>query len=110
MTNARIDLIQRLVENARASTAECELAEQVLRLQHDVLAHIATGNEASETLFELCRLVEKIVPHSLATVMLFDHASDCLRLAAGPSLTDECETHSLVSLPATTSVRVGPQR
>ena len=50
MTNARIDLIQTLVEKAHASATECESAEQVLRLQHDILAHIASGMEASQTL------------------------------------------------------------
>ena len=65
-------------------------AENMLRLQHDVLAMVAsTSDGLSETLDKLCELVEKLVPESMATIMLLDESDGCLRFEAGPHLTDE---------------------
>ena len=65
-------------------------AEQLVRLQHDVLANVAsTTGMLAETLDELCRLVQEIVPNALATIMLVDPNDGCLRFEAGPTLTDE---------------------
>ena len=65
-------------------------AEQIVRLQHDVLANVAsTTGLLTETLNELCRLVEEMVPGALATIMRLDPDDGCLRFEAGPSLTAE---------------------
>ncbi len=65
-------------------------AEHLLRMQHDVLAKVAsTAGYLSETLDELCRLVEEIMPGAYATIMLLDPADGQLRFEAGPRLSDE---------------------
>lgn len=65
-------------------------AESLLKLQHDVLARVAsTTEELSETLDELCRLVHQLVPNAMATVMLVDENDGMLRFEAGPGLTKE---------------------
>jgi len=65
-------------------------AEHIVRLQHRVLARVAsTCGILSETLDELCRHVEEILPGAIATVMLIDPKDGCLRFEAGPALTPE---------------------
>lgn len=67
---------------------ERKQAERILHLQHEVLAKVASTTGAlNETLDELCRLVEKLVPGCMATVMLVDESDGCLRFEAGPALT-----------------------
>ncbi len=64
--------------------------EHIVRLQHEVLAEVAsTCGDLPETLDAVCRLVEELVPDSMATVMLMDASDGCLRFEAGPGLTDE---------------------
>jgi PAS domain S-box-containing protein len=68
---------------------ERKQAEHILRLQHEVLAKVAsTSGALSETLDALCRFVEELVPDALATVMLVDPSDGNLRFEAGPGLTE----------------------
>ena len=68
---------------------EQKQAESLSRLQHDVLASVASGETQHKCLTLLCELVEDMVPHSLASVMLLDESDGCLRFEAGPRLTDK---------------------
>jgi GAF domain-containing protein len=69
---------------------ERKQTEHILRLQHEVLAKVASTSAAlSETLHALCLMVEELVPGCVATVMLVDPSDGCLRFEAGPSLTDK---------------------
>ncbi len=62
--------------------------ERILHLQQNVLAKIASAPAVlTETLNELCQLVEALVPDSMATVMLIDESDGNLRFEAGPQLT-----------------------
>lgn len=64
-------------------------AEQLVRLQHDVLAKIASTTGAlGKTLDDLCRLVQEILPDALATIMMVDPNDGFLRFEAGPALND----------------------
>ena len=73
-------------------------AEHILWLQHEVLAKVAsTAGVLGETLTEMCRLVEALVPGAMATVMLVDQADGCLRFEAGPGLTNSIR-HALEPL------------
>ena len=57
---------------------------QLARLQHDILAKVASATgELHETLNELCRLVEEMVPQSLTSIMVVDPNDGCLRFEAG---------------------------
>lgn len=65
-------------------------AEHILRLQHAVLARVAsTVGILSETLDFLCKQVEEMLPGAIASVMLIDPKDGCLRFEAGPALTAE---------------------
>jgi len=50
------------------------------------------GSAVQQQIDDLCLLAERIVPGTLATVMLLG-AEECLRLYAGPSLTQELWSH-----------------
>ena len=69
---------------------ERKQAENILRLQHDALARIAsTTGILNDTLDDLCKEVEQMVPGIFATIMLIDPADGCLRFEAAPSLLPE---------------------
>ncbi|MCA9140769.1 MAG: GAF domain-containing protein, partial [Planctomycetales bacterium] len=53
-----------------------------------ILSRIAsTISDLNETLTELCRLVQELIPQSISTIMLVDKSDGTLRFAAGPALT-----------------------
>lgn len=84
----QFDGLEYCCSSARNIT-ERKQAENILRLQHEVLAKVASPSGAlSETLDSLCAFVEELVPKSLATVMLLDPSDGKLRFEGGPGLTD----------------------
>ncbi len=67
-------------------------AEKLVELQSKVLSRIASSSDdLANTLTELCRIVEQMVPHTMASVMLIDQPDGKLRFRAGPHLTPEVE-------------------
>lgn len=61
-----------------------QLAE-VVELQRSVLESIAKGRPCATILDNLCHLIERIVPHSLASVTLYDAEGDVLTVQSAPS-------------------------
>ena len=57
----------------------------LLELQRAVLESIANGSPFASILDKLCHLIEAIVPHSLASVMLYDTDAGELKIQAAPS-------------------------
>ncbi len=64
---------------------ETDQLDNLLELQRRILESIATGLESVTILNQLCQLIEAIVPHSLASVMLLNPESGLLRVASSPS-------------------------
>ncbi|EGW55124.1 putative signaling protein [endosymbiont of Tevnia jerichonana (vent Tica)] len=64
---------------------ETDQLDNLLELQRRILESIASGLESVTILNQLCQLIEAIVPHSLASVMLLNPESGLLRVASSPS-------------------------
>ncbi|MCP3868001.1 MAG: EAL domain-containing protein [Gammaproteobacteria bacterium] len=62
---------------------------QLLHLQLTILGSIAGGCSSASIFEELCRMIETIVPDSLASVMLLNKETGQLVLQAGPSFPRE---------------------
>ncbi|RMG52441.1 MAG: GAF domain-containing protein, partial [Gammaproteobacteria bacterium] len=60
--------------------------EELLALQRSVLQQLASGADLDTILDELCRMVEGLVPGTVASIMLFDEAAQVLRVRSAPSL------------------------
>ncbi len=60
--------------------------EKLLRLKRKILEAMALNRGFGQVLDQLCQLIERMVPGSLATVMLLDGARGILTLEASPSL------------------------
>ncbi|MCP4189150.1 MAG: PAS domain S-box protein [Planctomycetaceae bacterium] len=69
--------------------SDLQVVHRILLLQHDILAQVALGVEINEILTELCCLVEKLVPQSFTSLMLYDPKADVLNLKVAPSVSDE---------------------
>ena len=65
---------------------DCRQLEELLRLQREILEAIALGTRFGEVLDKLCRLIERMVPDSAASVMLLDRTSGALNVRSAPSL------------------------
>ncbi|HEY0906558.1 MAG TPA: hypothetical protein VGE17_05105, partial [Methylophilus sp.] len=62
---------------------------QLLDLQRAILESIARGADHMEVINDICRLEERLLPNSAASVMLLDSANDCLNVYAAPSMPPE---------------------
>ncbi len=62
--------------------------EDLIRFQSSILEAIAFGQEDNEILTRICLLGEKMVPESIATIMLLD-AANRLNIHVAPSANDE---------------------
>ncbi|KRT55874.1 hypothetical protein [endosymbiont of Ridgeia piscesae] len=63
---------------------ETDQLDNLLELQRRILESITSGLESVTILNQLCQLIETIVPHSLASVMLLNPESGLLRVASSP--------------------------
>lgn len=54
----------------------------------NILEHIVSGTDISETMEVLCRDTEELDPSMRCSVLLLDHEGKCVRHAAAPSLPD----------------------
>lgn len=63
--------------------------EQILHLQQAILESVARGGEARPIIDHVCLLHERLVPGAVASVMLIDHATQCLDVYAAPSVPPE---------------------
>lgn len=72
---------------------EIEMEEygELLELQNSILEKVAGDAEQQDVLDKLCRLQEKMVPGSLASIMMLDSATKLLYVAAAPSLPKEAK-------------------
>ena len=75
-----------LPQHEAPSTAQLE---ELLALQRNVLQEIVNGSDLDELLDDLCRLVEELVPGTVASVMLYDLEANALRVRSAPSLPPE---------------------
>jgi len=62
------------------------LAETLLRGEKRLLEMIGEGAPLTAVLEELCRVFEELCEHSIASILLLDSRSTCLRHGAAPSL------------------------
>ncbi len=60
--------------------------EELLCLQREILEAMALNRRFGQVLDRLCQLIERMVPDSLATVMLLDGVQGVLNVEAAPSL------------------------
>jgi diguanylate cyclase (GGDEF)-like protein/PAS domain S-box-containing protein len=73
----------------RETEAALRASEERLRDQASILEMVATGGELTETLAELCRLVEAQVDGARSTVLLVSDDGLSLRHGAAPSFSTE---------------------
>ncbi len=59
--------------------------ERLIRLQRAILSDVTLDMAFDEVLNKLCRLIEEMVPHGMASVMRMDPSDGLLYVAAGPS-------------------------
>ncbi len=62
---------------------------QLLDLQQTLLESIALGKGFSELLDDLCKMIEVMIPDSLASVMLFNDDRQSLRFQSGPTFSEQ---------------------
>jgi len=71
----------------------CELSpaeqEQILVLQQDILEAVALGHDHMKTINQVCALEEKLLPNSVASVMLLDETGHHLDVYAAPTIPKE---------------------
>lgn len=60
--------------------------EALLKLQRKILRHIVLDKPLNDILKRLCRLIEQMIPDSVATIMLLDHSGNHLDLYTAPSI------------------------
>ena len=60
-----------------------------LRLQSTILEMIALGGDVDTILAKLCELVQEQVPHSVASLMLIDEATNSLMVRSAPGIPEE---------------------
>ncbi len=74
---------------AVSDETERKRPEELLKLQQLILEKIALKAELADTLTELCRLVERMVPGVYCSVMALDAEGKELNVLAAPQFTDE---------------------
>ena len=74
---------------SRGLRGDGEVHDSILKLQRLVLEQIAARRPADEILDQLCLLVQQVVPHGLATVMLLDPRRDRLVFRNAPGVSAE---------------------
>ena len=60
--------------------------ERILGFQQAILESIAHGHDHRKVIDDVCILAEKLLPNSVASVMLLDSAGEYLDVHAAPSL------------------------
>jgi len=60
--------------------------ENLLSLQQEILGKVAIGKQYQDTLDDLCRTAESMLPNSLASIMLFDDKKESLIIKAAPNI------------------------
>jgi PAS domain-containing protein len=63
--------------------------EKILHLQQDILMSVARGADHMETINQICRLEEQLLPNSVGSVMLMDDQYEFLNVYAAPSIPPE---------------------
>ncbi len=58
----------------------------IINIQNDILSMIAAGEEAKKVLDTLCHLAEKLLPNSVASVMLVDSSNGLMSVLSAPSV------------------------
>jgi diguanylate cyclase (GGDEF)-like protein/PAS domain S-box-containing protein len=81
-------VVCRSVADCTEAEAARRTSESRLRDQASVLEMIATGTPRTETLSEICRMVEHQIPGARCTVLLTDESGTTLLHGAAPSLPD----------------------
>ncbi|BCK88089.1 hypothetical protein MIZ01_1889 [Sideroxyarcus emersonii] len=71
------------------STLSATEQEKILHLQQAILESIARGGEITALINQLCKLVEQLLPNSVASVMLLDESRELLNVYAAPSVPPE---------------------
>lgn len=73
-------------EGGSSSALDVDEQERLLLLQQDILKAVARGADTMSIINEVCRLEERLLPGSVASVMLLDAAGEYLSLYAAPSM------------------------
>ncbi|MDH4944141.1 EAL domain-containing protein [Sulfurimonas sp. C5] len=60
----------------------------IITIQNDILSMIAAGTEARSVLDTLCLFAEKLLPNSVASVMLVDSSNGLMSVLSAPSVPD----------------------
>ncbi|HHB13051.1 MAG TPA: EAL domain-containing protein [Chromatiales bacterium] len=81
-----------ITEQKAAPRSEGEALEKLLELQQCILEKLAAHEDPRRVLDELCRKAEALLPHFVATVMVFDATGSTLKVCAAPSLPPEAVT------------------
>ncbi|WP_051906597.1 sensor domain-containing diguanylate cyclase [Methylomarinum vadi] len=63
-----------------------EQSNALLKIQRDILAQLALGNEHQSILDALCKTAESMVDNAVASIMVFDKTRSCLNVIAAPSI------------------------
>ncbi|PCI22219.1 MAG: hypothetical protein COB62_01720 [Piscirickettsiaceae bacterium] len=63
-----------------------EEMENLLALQQEILGKVAVNSPLQETLDDLCRAAESMLPNSVASIMLFDKQKESLFVKAAPNM------------------------
>ena len=66
-----------------------EQQEPLLQLQRDILESVAISNDHKANLEKLCLTAERILPNSVASIMLFNKTREHLFVKAAPSMPEE---------------------
>ncbi len=82
------DPLPRPLPDERTVQLSSEQAGLLLKLQRDVLAEVVQG-EAQSALELLCVTAERLLPNSVASIMLFDDSRSSLNVRAAPSIPAE---------------------
>jgi len=77
-------------ENKASSSAlPNEEHGSLLKLQRDILETVALSNSHIDTLNKLCLLVEAMLPHAAASIMIYDENREHLVVRTAPNLSEE---------------------
>ena len=74
---------------ARREILDARQLSQLLDLQQTILESITLGKGFSALLQALCRMIEAMIPQSLASIMLLDNDRKTMRFKSGPSIPEE---------------------
>lgn len=81
-----MDTAETVIEKSENSCINPEIVEELLGMQLSILEMIAKDMKTDQILDELCCLSEKMLPNSVASIMLYDEARNHLNVRSSPNI------------------------